>query len=191
MHPSFYKGKDTGLSFHNIHRDIYEQRIFNFCIANNVKMTGICRGFQFLNVFAGGRMYQHITNHGICGTHLAYFDTTGDSLPVTSTHHQLVKLPGNAIPIAWADPKLSDVYMDADCEEHINIKDREIEAAIFPTHNIFGVQFHPEFMDADEPGRIYYELLINRFLKYDMQKFTMICLKEISNNSIKDLTRGY
>lgn len=32
-------------------------------------MVGICRGAQFLNVMAGGKMIQHVEGHAIHGTH--------------------------------------------------------------------------------------------------------------------------
>lgn len=153
VHPSLYKGVDKGISYTNIKRDAFEIGVFNECKQHNIKMTGICRGFQFLNVMAGGRMYQHLENHAISGRHPAYFPFVDKSILVSSTHHQLVKLASGAIPLVWAEPKRSDFYFDAEAEFTESIDREEMEGAFFPNDNALGVQYHPEMMASIEPGR--------------------------------------
>jgi hypothetical protein len=99
VHPTLYRGPNIGMSQTNLARDTYEKGIFNQCRQYNIKMIGICRGFQFLNVMDGGQMYQHLDNHAMWGRHPAYFPSTGEVLNVSSTHHQLVKLPAGSIPL--------------------------------------------------------------------------------------------
>jgi len=151
VHPSLYGGADKGISSTNVGRDAYEKAVFNQCRQYNIKMAGICRGFQFLNVMAGGQMYQHLEKHALWGRHPAYFPFSGEILPVSSTHHQLVKLSDGSIPLAWALPKRSDIYYGPDALP-IEDVDKEIEGALFPNINAMGVQYHPEMMAHSEPG---------------------------------------
>jgi gamma-glutamyl-gamma-aminobutyrate hydrolase PuuD len=161
VHPSLYGGVDSHvLCSTNIRRDEFERRVFGFCRQHNIKMTGICRGIQFLNVMAGGEMYQHVTNHaGLL--HDAYFPYDSSIRVVTSTHHQLVSLPSSSIPIAY-------IGAYGDEEEP---PEREIEAAIFPKINAMGVQYHPEMMKKDDPCKIHYGEMIANFIKMEMKEF--------------------
>ncbi len=168
VHPNFYGGVDCGISYTNLKRDSYEMALLDFCMKHKIKMTGICRGFQFLNVMAGGKMYQDIDNHGVY-RHPAYFRSTGEIYKVSSTHHQLVILPSSAIPMVWADPKRSNYYNGPDGLIDVNGPSKEIEGAIFPNLNAFGVQYHPEIMAEDEKGRIEYENLILKFIEEGLE----------------------
>ncbi len=175
VHPSFYGKEDTrNACATNIKRDKYEKKIFDYCQKEGIKTTGICRGFQFLNVMAGGMMYQHINDHGLSGLHFIHFPYLtflSGFFSVTSTHHQLVYLPDNAIPIAWATPKRSNIYLHPDGEILKRIDQKEIEAAIFPNINAVGVQYHPEMMFHSQKGRAHYEQMMADFIKMEMDEF--------------------
>lgn len=164
VHPNFYGGVDCGISYTNLKRDSYEMALLDFCVKHNIKMTGICRGFQFLNVMAGGQMYQDIDSHGV-HRHPAYFRSVDTIYDVSSTHHQLVKLPKDAIPMVWADPKRSHHYNDPNGLIDPIGPNKEVEGAIFPNINAFGVQYHPEMMWEGEEGRTEYENLILKFIE--------------------------
>jgi len=166
VHPLFYGGVDDGMSASLLERDEQEKDIFDMCLKYEVKMTGICRGFQFLNVMCGGYMHQHITNH------LGYHDIAllNRHINVNSTHHQMVGLPSNAIPIGWATPSISDMYIGPD-SVIVDYDGNEIEAAVFPHYNTMGVQYHPESLYENEPGKVYYEAIIRNFVKHSMQDF--------------------
>jgi hypothetical protein len=174
VHPTLYGGEDQiGCCFTNIKRDVLEKSIFEFCKDHNIKMTGICRGFQFLNVMAGGFMYQHLERHSLFRMHDCYFPHTNKVMRVTSTHHQLVGLPDSAFPIAWSYPKRSDFYVgpDGDFVDPEKEPEYEIEAAIFPEINAMGVQYHPEVMKSKYDGRKHYEAMIRDFVDMNMEKF--------------------
>ncbi len=76
----------------NMARDLAE--IGHVKRAHHQRMkVGICRGGQLLNVLSGGRMWQHVNNHAITGTHevqLWFMDTV---LNMSSRHHQMM-IPG-------------------------------------------------------------------------------------------------
>lgn len=170
VHPKFYNGGNTGLSYTNEHRDLVEKTIFDFCRNHNVKMTGVCRGFQFLNVMSGGFMYQHITGHA-GALHGAYFPCDGEIREVSSTHHQLVGLPDDAVPIAWSSPRRSHVYMGPDGHATV-APEYEMESAIFPNSKVMGVQYHPEMLNEHHPTRIHYANMISDFMNMEIKSFT-------------------
>jgi len=77
---------------------LYQQGMLHF-----IPMVGICRGGQFLNVMNGGKMIQHISGHGLAGTHIVKLSSTinnfdGVSFEATSTHHQEM-VPSDVVPI--------------------------------------------------------------------------------------------
>ena len=171
VHPHFYGGEDKRkICYTNFKRDNYEKNIFDYCRKYDVKMTGICRGFQFLNVMAGGFMYQHIESHGIGGTHGALLPHIGSSMDVTSTHHQLVGIPVDAIPIAWAYPMRSNIYIGPNGDK-VDPPDHEVESAIFPNINALGAQYHPEMMENNSLCRVYYTSLVKDFMMMEMSEF--------------------
>jgi len=172
VHPVYYNGKDP----HNFSqtsplRDEKELLVFKFCLKHGIKMTGICRGFQFLNVMCGGKMYQHISGHGLWGLHGIHPVNGDQEVNVTSTHHQLVQLPSDALPIAYATPRRSTIYVgplgvQTDPPSH------EIESAVFPDFLTMGAQYHPEMMMDHESGRKYYKRMTSDFLKMDVMDFS-------------------
>jgi len=165
--PSLYGGIDDRLSVASPRRDELEKKIFSYCKKNGIRMMGICRGIQFLNVMSGGKMYQHVESH--VGTqHSIFYPALKERHFVNSLHHQMVKLPKNAIPVALSKPGLCDWCFD----ENGKMSDppsEEIEAAIFPESNAIGVQFHPEIMGSGERGRIFFINMMKDFLKYEMK----------------------
>jgi len=168
--PEFYNGSDPdGISFTNRNRDVNEMALFTEFVRRGIKLTGICRGFQFLNVMCGGEMYQHIFSHAGM-RHDVYYPALDISNEAMSTHHQLVKLPKDAIPVAWSVPNRSHAYFGPK-GVLTEPPEREIESAIFPAFNAFGVQYHPEMMEEREPGRIMYEEIIAEFYNMDIADF--------------------
>lgn len=180
VHPSYYGGTHNNVSFCNKQRDSIEENIFKHALKYNIKMTGICRGFQFLNVMCGGEMYQHIENHA-GRLHNVVFPAIGKTAEVTSTHHQLVKPHwNNALPVAWSEENRSTTYIGPDCQP-AEPPDKEIEALVFPDFNVFGVQFHPEMMGSMEYGRQLYTELIDKFFNESMEFFVENYASEVKN----------
>lgn len=146
---------------HCIERDTYEQAIFEKALQHNIKMTGICRGVQFLNVMAGGKMIHHLDNHA-GPTH--YMTTScGERVLVNSYHHQMVLPPENAVIIGWSSERRSDTYI-GDKDLKVDPPCKEIEAVIYPNINAVGVQYHPEIMMECSEGYIWYERLVNNLM---------------------------
>lgn len=143
---------------YNEHRDEMEKVVFDKALEHGVRMTGICRGVQFLNVMAGGTMIHHVTSHG--GTDHIMKTANGDLLRVNSLHHQMVVPPEDATIIGWSENHRSDIYL-GDGDERIEAPEKEVEAVIFPNINAAGVQYHPEMMPPHSEGYQWYKDLVS------------------------------
>lgn len=152
-------------------RDRYELKLLKAFVQKKKPVLGICRGFQLMNVFKGGTLFQDLptqrnqgmshradnydefTHHVVVqeGGMMAslYPKKIGD---IVSIHHQGVNKLGDGLKVeATSDDGL-------------------IEAFSAPEHDFFlGVQWHPEFhVDAEE-----------RFLSAEplMKAFIKACIK--------------
>lgn len=124
----------------------------------NILYVGICGGGQFLNVMAGGRMWQDVDKHALAGTHmLTYHDkiVKGQAAwedryirtEVTSTHHQMMR-PNQAVSELWGYTLRTTHRDDA---AHLNWPtDRQkdgpdVEIVWYPKENSLCFQPHPEY----------------------------------------------
>ena len=89
-------------------------------------------------------MHQHVDGHGIRGTH-GVITNKGEEFEVTSTHHQISILGKSGKLLAWSDEQRTG-------QPEIT----ETEAFEYPDYNVFGVQFHPEYMDKESTAYKWY-----------------------------------
>lgn len=157
-----------GMCGANLSRDRIEMKIFKHAIHNNIKVTGICRGMQLINVIAKGRMFHHVSSHA--GSAHTIQIANGEILEVNSLHHQMCILGLNTILVGWAEPSVSKIYY-GDKDERINFNGKEAEVIIAPNLNACGVQYHPEIMDKKSYGYRFFYKFVEDFLKTDMDKF--------------------
>lgn len=142
-------------------RDMEEKQVFDLAFKHGILMTGICRGIQFMNVMAGGRLMHHITGHA--GSQHNMSMLTGGGFRVNSLHHQMVIPSDFSIVVGWSTNRISHQYV-GDADSNIDYYGQEVEAAIFPEIKGFGVQYHPEMMAPDSEGALYYrQMVINAF----------------------------
>ena len=100
-------------------RDVLEAAAWEAAEARGLPVFGICRGFQAMNVFAGGRLRQHVDGHAGPGwghgdalthplrtapgtrlTRILYpANVGGGVLTVNSYHHQGVGRDGPRVPV--------------------------------------------------------------------------------------------
>jgi len=155
------------------YRDQYELKILDYAIKNEKAVLGICRGFQLMNVYFGGTLYQDIaSDHSKTITHRdahqydqlthkIIFDSGRllDRLhkkrherTVNSVHHQGIKELGE------------DLEVLARSKE-----DNLVEAFQWtkaPEGKVMGVQWHPEFFRHYEGELIDADLIYHHFLEY-------------------------
>jgi GMP synthase-like glutamine amidotransferase len=164
--PSFYnETSPEGFCGSNKRRDIEEKEVFDFALEHGIRMTGICRGAQFINVMSGGRMMHHIKGHG--GYHGLASNRTEKIIEVTSTHHQMIIPPVGGIITAWSEDKRSDIYI-GDKDEPVDYIGPEVEGVLIPSTKCCGVQYHPEYMPKDSDGYKFYYRMMYDFLNIDI-----------------------
>lgn len=132
------------------YRDDFELKIIDYAFKNNKPIYGICRGFQVLNAYFGGKLYQDIqtqvktdqvhrdpieydhVNHSIDLPNDSLLSTIypgNKKLQVNSVHHQAIKTLGENLKV--------DAYSSSD---------QLIEAFHYDGDQfVMAVQWHPEF----------------------------------------------
>jgi gamma-glutamyl-gamma-aminobutyrate hydrolase PuuD len=155
------------LCYSNHSRDLYEKKIFDCAVNHGIRMTGICRGLQFLNVMAGGKMVHHLDHHESCFHDMRTF--RGENITINSYHHQMVLPPEDAYVIGWSPGRRASEYFgNKDLE--IKAPEKEIEAVLYPNIGAAGVQYHPEMMESTSDGYQWYEELVAGLLYAKMHE---------------------
>lgn len=152
-------------------RDEYEMDLMRCFLDEGRPVLGICRGFQLMNAYFGGTLYQDIAtqrpdslqhrdavvydsvDHGISwveGSYLAQLYANDGAGRVNSVHHQGVKDLGK------------DLVVQAHCAEDA-LTEAFIHAHHAPGH-VMGVQWHPEYSHTLGSKVIDPSVLIQAFL---------------------------
>jgi putative glutamine amidotransferase len=158
--PCFYGEKpDKSLETTDPEFDLYESNVVSLAEARGLPILGICRGHQFLNVWAGGTLWQDLPTQLHAGTNVVHRIENAEGtaqpcyhdlnlkegtfmfrlfktqrLKVNSYHHQGVKvLAPRFHAVAWTDDGLVEAFED-------------------DSGKITGVQFHPEKERALDPA---------------------------------------
>ena len=165
-------------------RDHIEKMVFNTAKKNGVRMAGICRGIQFLNVMCGGKLMHHIESHA-GSLHPITTIHNSKEIVVNSLHHQMILPTSDTIVTAITPRKFSKVYIGFG-DKKVDYKGPEIEGAIFPEVESFGVQYHPEMMQKGSEGREYFmsmakDAITIKSFKLFMEKYGKKDVKYISN----------
>lgn len=127
------------------------------------KKLGICRGAQFCCVMSGGKLWQHVTSHGIPGTHAVLDTVTRKVYQCSSTHHQMMRTAGINVNVANAAvaPFSCTAYDGANNEVKLAWGE---EVNFFPATRSLCFQPHPEFFKKDHECQNYYFSLVSSYL---------------------------
>lgn len=175
VYPGYY-GQPTGSKTHyNQSRDDIEMSTFEAAESLNKLIVGICRGCQITAVMSGASLIQHVTGHGIAGTHKIEIIDENRCIDITSTHHQMVypfnMHEGDYKIIAKAKTNLSQTYLDGDdCKHYMPENFVEPEIIYFYKTNVLGIQGHPEYMDKDSSAVAFINVLIKELLEDKVSK---------------------
>lgn len=160
LHPGRYGQPEEGSRNVEPGRDELEAAAFAAARERGVPVLGICRGFQAINVFMGGRLIQHVDDHAspayLSGparrhplllrpaTRLARIlrptDPNGGVLSVNTYHHQAVRREDLAPGLVEAGFSRSPA---GELVEAFEAADRDAF--------IVGVQCHPERTESTPP----------------------------------------
>lgn len=162
--PSLYGDKAHETTFNSTYRDKIEQEVFNLAEALSLPMVGICRGGQFLNVMNGGRMYQDVTKHAIYGTHPIVDLETGETIDVTSTHHQMFMPADEAKVVAVANLGGTREWYDGQVFRR-DESNTDYEVLFYEKTRSLCFQPHPEFQGEQyHPMKNYFARLLGKYL---------------------------
>ena len=153
-------------------RDRYELKILDWFVQNDYPVFGTCRGFQLMNVYFGGTLYQDLPTQYVSDTVHAnielydlnlhnirlesseLFDQLGvcrNSTLVNSLHHQCVKDLGKGLsPLAWSEDGLIEAFYLTKVSKG----------------KVMGVQWHPEFFLHSDELMIDDRVIIEHFLNF-------------------------
>jgi hypothetical protein len=161
--PELYKEEVHPRTGHFPKRDEVEGLIYLGCYGADLKMAGICRGGQFLNVMNGGGMYQDIDNH--TREHIALILETGRFIPVSSTHHQMM-IPGDGSVVkALAHESTRKEWMEGGDVITNTDEAMDVEVVLYPESGCLCFQPHPEMFSQGHPCTDYFFELIEELIE--------------------------
>lgn len=135
-------------------RDSTEVDLVRTAVATGKPIVGICRGAQMLCIMAGGSLYQHVNGH--TSSHSATVLATGQSMTVTSTHHQMMYLGGTDGEILMGcAPRSANYYKSME----VDPPSLDPEVVYFKGINGLASQPHPEYMQSNSE---YYRYFFNQ-----------------------------
>lgn len=156
-------------------RDMHEIKCFHTW--SDVPKVGICRGAQFLNVMSGGRLFQHVTDHALAGTHkMKYISGYKDmgkgkqyqpiwkEIDVTSTHHQMM-IPGDMGETVGTAGVATRKYTEDNDKTfpEPHKYDMDVEAVHYWHNNTLCYQPHPEYVAKTHAcQRTFFEMIESR-----------------------------
>ncbi len=168
----FNGGQDIGTSIYNEKpiwphripnnpspRDTTEIGIFQRFSDPSVLKVGICRGAQLLNCLNGGALWQDVNNHG--RDHTMTILETGVTMPITSTHHQMMRPARGAEIIATASESSRKQAQHELLEVVVNSGD-DTEVVYYGDTNTLCIQGHPEYV----PGSVFADWCLEQMHKY-------------------------
>lgn len=175
--PSLYGEASHPQTSSSLRRDENCIGLYDYAVDNGIKMAGICRGGQFLNVLNGGKMFQHCDGHGVRGTHEATILESGLKVQVTSTHHQIMRPNYDAGIVLMISEPLGTF------KEHMKVKGGEtgtywaisngsyeddVEAIFYPETMSLCYQPHPEWCEEDSDCVKAYKHFLVNYLEIDV-----------------------
>ena len=162
--PRLYGEEPLTVTRFNRKRDDTELEIYADAVAANKPMIGICRGGQFLNVANGGKLWQHVNNHAVHGTHPIVDMRTGETIEgMTSTHHQMmIPADGQDVEyVALAELSTEKIGYRTTEERDEPLLD-DVEVIWYPNTMCLCFQPHPEFRHG--PCRDYFLSLVDEYI---------------------------
>ena len=108
---------------------------------------------------SGGRMYQHVENH--CGDHELIDSITGETIRVTSTHHQMFLPSDKATILATSNLLGAREWYDGQVFKR-DVSETDYEVLFYEHTRSLCFQPHPEFpSEADSRMRSWFFELVH------------------------------
>jgi GMP synthase-like glutamine amidotransferase len=164
--PSFYGEEKHPFTHVTANSDDRDLRSLKEAKIHSKPCVGICRGAQFLNAQAGGKLYQHVNNHSGSVGHQIKDLRSNQSIKVSSTHHQMM-IPGEgAVVVAVAYESTVREYMEGKSVVSLfrQSDEPDYEVVWYPGERFLCYQPHPE-QSPESQDVAYFLDLIDEFIK--------------------------
>lgn len=189
--PEYYNEKNK-YSYCNPTRDRAEFKLAQIYRKNNIRLSGICRGHQLLNVLLGGDLYQdiyrdnvlpvnsdHSNGHSVRlqrgGKYLSRF--INNRFTVSSLHHQAVRRLGHTLKTSLVYRYITEEGFVYNLVEGVESSDGKIR----------GLQCHPEFRGYSNDGLLFsYLMHIDELIELKAEKLSDAELVEKYKSRIFD-----
>lgn len=173
------------------YRDAFELKVFDYAMQHQKPILGICRGFQLMNVYFGGTLYQDIKTQKECSiqhrdahvydrlTHDIHFmrgkllDLLYSNQPqpkVNTVHHQGIKTLGNQLEVLAVcpdDDMIEAIKWTGQTPERVERERGIPTGGFFPlVPFVVGVQWHPEFSHTMGSEVVDSDVLYEQFLRH-------------------------
>ena len=150
VNPSRYNEHALANTYFDEERDVEDELTYFMGYGMDKFMVGICRGGQFLNVMNGGRMWQHVDNHG--RSHYMTDVASGNTIWASSTHHQMMRPTAEAEILATASEAFNKhAWMEKwQAMSGTDEEDPDIEVVYYKDTRSLCFQPHPEFQGFAE-----------------------------------------
>lgn len=134
-------------------RDKAEMDVFARFEGSNKLLLGICRGAQLLNCLNGGTLWQDVTGHG--RDHVMVDLESGHRIPITSTHHQMMRPNYSTAKIIGVADEATRKDAERDHYPYNSYPDdhKDAEVVWYRNTRSLCIQGHPEYV----PGSLYSE----------------------------------
>lgn len=149
-----------GVPLHASARDKAEMEVFQKCSDPTILKLGICRGAQLLNCLNGGTLWQDVNNHG--HDHSMTLQDGSLTMPITSTHHQMMRPARGAEIIGVSRQATSKRSQLETWTKTLRAEnDLDMEVVYYRDTNSLCIQGHPEYV----PGSLFANWSLNLMLK--------------------------
>lgn len=143
-------------------RDVQERIMLDKAVELDIPILGICRGSQMVCAHFGGSLWQDVTGHTL-GTHThSIYTMTGDTIKVTSTHHQMMIPSEGMVLVGWSKGLATEKRTAGTAFDFW--PDREAEIVYVPWANALAVQGHPEYLHKSHEFPRYVSTLLKEYL---------------------------
>ena len=119
-------------------------------------------------------MWQHVGGHAVRNGHQLYDHLSDSNIHVSSTHHQMMRPPEDALIIGTAKEAhfKERVNEMGEIERHAPLDtDLDIEVVYLDKIKSLCFQPHPEFFNVDHPCQEYYFSLLEHFFGLRGEKY--------------------
>lgn len=138
---------------HDPGRDQYEIALVRAALASGIPILGVCRGLQILNVALGGTLIAHLPSSSV--QHLSGSRAPADG----ADDHKVTFEPGSIAERLFGAGAVTNSWhhqaVDS-CGTGLVVTGRAadgvVEAVELPGAAVLGVQWHPEWMERDDPA---------------------------------------